>query len=257
MEHFINFALKEKNIDKIMEFSFSSKLLIRLINYKKHEEIEEFLRFYLDTPEIHNNVKWFKEDVEKLESLFPHLNISSLHSEKNTARRKLRIGKLIVIEGNDGVGKTTQIELLKESLTNEKVVVISFPVKTTHIGKILNNPELPPQTLHLLYSANRWEMNDKIQELLYKGYYVILERYTPSGVAHSMARGLDKDWCCKSEDSLIRPDVIIFLKSSEDNHSDYFKRVENAFETLITTQWHVIPRKSIKETHDAILSVIS
>ena len=48
--------------------------------------------------------------------------------------------------------------------------------------------QLSDQTAHLLFLANRWELNNEIIELLNDGYFVILDRYIYSGIAYSLAK---------------------------------------------------------------------
>jgi dTMP kinase len=47
------------------------------------------------------------------------------------------------------------------------------------------------QTIHLLFSANRWEESELIVDTLNQGINIICDRYAYSGVAYSNAKGLD------------------------------------------------------------------
>lgn len=90
MDNFIKFAIMDKNVNKIQQNFFSSKLLIRLLNYKKEREVEKFLHFYLQTPEIHENIKWFEEDLVRIKTYFPTFNLQPhIMLSKNIARRRL------------------------------------------------------------------------------------------------------------------------------------------------------------------------
>lgn len=109
----------------------------------------------------------------------------------------LRRGALIVIEGVDRSGKSTQCRKLVQSLLakNIKAELINFPDRTTPTGKLiseyLKNTEckINDQAIHLLFSANRWENVEKIKSLLNGGTTLILDRYSYSGVAFSEAKG--------------------------------------------------------------------
>jgi len=73
---------------------------------------------------------------------------------------------------------------------------MSFPDRTTPIGQFINDYlsgrlEVNNQTLHLLFSANRWENYKKIEGTLLSGISIVCDRYWYSGVAYSMAKGMD------------------------------------------------------------------
>ena len=144
-------------------------------------------------------------------------------------------GRLILIEGLDRAGKSSQCQLLADRLD---ATVIRFPDRTTPIGTLINqylttttssttkaNTKL--QKMHLLFSANRWELVPEIQELLSKGTNVILDRYVYSGIAYSYVASrspstssstqepLDLEWLASPDIGLIKPDLIFFLKVSE------------------------------------------
>ncbi|KAK5778562.1 bifunctional thymidylate/uridylate kinase PWA37_000175 [Arxiozyma heterogenica] len=132
-------------------------------------------------------------------------------------------GQLILIEGLDRTGKTTQTEILCKKL-QPKVELIKYPKRDTPIGKIINeyltnlDYSLPNQSIHLLFSANRWELMDHIISLLKEGKNVILDRYVYSGVAYSAAKEtprMDWQWCLSPDKGLLRPDLTIFLTQDD------------------------------------------
>lgn len=110
--------------------------------------------------------------------------------------------KLIVIEGTDCSGKETQSKILVERLkkTNDKVIRIDFPRYNDPTGKIIGGPLLgktsicssyfkdpsnvDPIIASLYYAADRYSMKDEILKYLDEGYYVILDRYVSSNMAH-------------------------------------------------------------------------
>lgn len=149
-------------------------------------------------------------------------------------------GKIIVIEGTDCSGKETQSKLLEERLKKEGIDCIrfSFPMYDTPTGKIIGGPYLgkeeigetffeegpvnvDPHVICLYYAADRKYNMQKIEEYLDKGYYVILDRYTTSNLAHQGSKIKDPDerfnmyqWIDKLEYWLLRlpkPDQTIFL----------------------------------------------
>jgi len=95
---------------------------------------------------------------------------------------------------------------------------MSFPDRTTSIGKMINDfliskVELGNEAIHLLFSANRWENMKRLNDNLEKGITVICDRYWYSGVAYSVAKGMDFEWCISADKGLIEPDMIIYLKA--------------------------------------------
>lgn len=148
-------------------------------------------------------------------------------------------GKLIVIEGTDCSGKETQGKLLVENLLKEgkKAVYLSFPMYDTPTGKIVAGPvlgkkaygpclfeegiELIPEVACLYYAADRKYNIKKVEDYLNDGYYVVLDRYISSNMAHQGSKIMDDEerfhlfeWIDKLEYWLLRlpkPDKTIFL----------------------------------------------
>ncbi|RLV93423.1 Thymidylate kinase [Spathaspora sp. JA1] len=141
-------------------------------------------------------------------------------------------GQLILIEGLDRSGKSTQASYLTSKLSPSKL--IKFPDRTTPIGKLINEYltnksfTLNDQSAHLLFSANRWELNEEIKSLLNQGYFIVLDRYIYSGLAYTLAKHDfeggeenissgkseqlgDIDWLLGPDKGLPKPDLTIFL----------------------------------------------
>ncbi|KAK5137705.1 hypothetical protein LTR08_007276 [Meristemomyces frigidus] len=137
-----------------------------------------------------------------------------------TARR----GKLIVFEGLDRSGKSTQCDRLVAHLRNrgQRVEHLRFPDRTTPIGKMINSylsggSQQEDHVIHLLFSANRWELASAISTLINDGITVVVDRYYYSGCVYSAAKGvvgMDLEWCRQPEVGLPRPDVCLFLDLS-------------------------------------------
>lgn len=131
-------------------------------------------------------------------------------------------GALIVLEGCDRSGKTTQCAKLVEALNNMKIPAkkISFPDRSTPIGSVINDYlsrkiELPDRSIHLLFSANRWELEPEIRKQIESGVTLIVDRYSYSGVVFTSAKQcVDFNWCCGPENGLPKPDLVMFLKLS-------------------------------------------
>ena len=110
-------------------------------------------------------------------------------------------GLLIAFEGLDQSGKQTQAELLKAEVEKRgrKAVLLDFPAYETHIGKEIDgglhgSRNYGPDTMQLLYVANRYEKKPEIEQLLADGVIVICDRYMASSIAYGEAQGLDGEW---------------------------------------------------------------
>jgi len=128
-------------------------------------------------------------------------------------------GALIIFEGLDRIGKTTQSKLLFDYLSNECGILcerLAFPDRSTQIGSLIDaylkrKIDFNDHTIHLLFSANRWECIDSMRKKLLQGYTLIVDRYAYSGVAFSQAKGLDKVWCQSCDIGLLKPDLVLYF----------------------------------------------
>ncbi len=104
-------------------------------------------------------------------------------------------GKLIVIDGTDGSGKTTQLKLLKEKLENEgySVKETDFPQYNTKSaglveeylsGKYGQADEVTPYQSSIFYAVDRFDASFKIKQWLKDGYIVLSNRYVSSSLGH-------------------------------------------------------------------------
>ncbi|POS74702.1 thymidylate kinase [Diaporthe helianthi] len=135
-------------------------------------------------------------------------------------------GAFIVLEGLDRSGKTTQVKLLERRLVEagRRVQLMRFPDRTTPTGQIINQylsstASLPDQSIHLLFTANRWEAAPSITTLLSQGVTVVCDRYYYSGMVYSAAKGnpsLGLPWARAPEVGLPRPDAVVFLDLDEE-----------------------------------------
>lgn len=113
---------------------------------------------------------------------------------------RLRKGKLIVIDGGDGSGKTTQTKLLVEYLKKHKMPTkhMDFPqyyhsfhgktVAKFLRGEMGNINEVSPYLASLAYALDRASAKEEIENFLNKGGYIISNRYATSNMAHQSAK---------------------------------------------------------------------
>ncbi|CRG97142.1 thymidylate kinase, putative [Plasmodium gallinaceum] len=190
-----------------------------------------------------------------------------------------KIGKFIVLEGLDRSGKSTQSKLLVEYLKNENIEVkhLYFPNRETPIGQIIAKylkmeNSMPNETIHLLFSANRWELMNEIKSLLLRGVWVVCDRYAYSGVAYSAgALNLTKNWCMNPDQGLIKPDIVFYLDvppNYAQNRSEYGEEIYEKIDVqkrIYETYKHfskedywtnIDATKNIDEIHKDILKYI-
>jgi len=148
-------------------------------------------------------------------------------------------GKLIVVEGIDGSGKSTQIDLLQKWLLSQGKSVFftgwnssSLVKSTTKTGK--QEKSFTPTTYSLLLStdfADRWE--NYIHPLLKAGAVVLADRYAFTAFARDVARGVDREWVRNLYSFAVKPDIAFYFRVPLDvaveriaNHRDKFKYYE-------------------------------
>ncbi len=126
-------------------------------------------------------------------------------------------GKLIVVEGIDGSGKSTQIDLLYKWLQSKGRSVYftewnsSVMVKsTTRLGK--DQKMFTPTTFSLLQAtdfSDRWE--NHILPMLKAGVVVLADRFAFTAFARDVARGVDPEWVRNLYSFAFQPDVVFYF----------------------------------------------
>jgi dTMP kinase len=146
-----------------------------------------------------------------------------------------QVGKIIVLEGLDKSGKTTQAHMLLNYLNDKKsgqTVLFSFPDYSTKIGKQIRSfldgkVQYNAETKHMLLSANRWEKKENILESLRSAKTIILNRYYQSNLAYGLANGLDFEWLSILDRGMPKENVTIVLDISP--RVSYLRSIANNF----------------------------
>jgi len=129
-------------------------------------------------------------------------------------------GKLIVLEGNDGVGRSTQIKLLRRWLEDEGYAVSDTgltrsALMASGIESAKSGHTLGPLTLSLFYLADFADrLENQIIPALQAGFIVLSDRYFYSVVARDAIRGVDRQWSRQLYGIALRPDLILYMKAS-------------------------------------------
>lgn len=127
-------------------------------------------------------------------------------------------GKLIVVEGIDGSGKSTQIDLLYKWLLSKGYSVYFSEWNSSALVKSTTKAAKKMQTftpatfsiLHCTDFADRWE--NSIYPLLKAGVIVLADRYAFTAFARDIARGNDPKWVRDMYSFAIMPDAALYFK---------------------------------------------
>ncbi|HLQ06328.1 MAG TPA: dTMP kinase [Nitrososphaerales archaeon] len=127
-------------------------------------------------------------------------------------------GKLIVVEGIDGSGKSTQLHLLDKWLRSLGLYVFFTEWNSSDVVKEITSKGkkkalLTPTTFSLLHAtdfADRYERN--IFPLLEAGYFVLADRYVYTAFARDVVRGCSPPWVRKVYSFAVVPDVAFYFR---------------------------------------------
>lgn len=145
----------------------------------------------------------------------------------------MKKGRLIVIDGTDGSGKATQVDLLAKQLKKDghTVKVVDFPeYYKNFFGKFIghclseqyyNFVKVHPKIASVLYAADRFEAKQEMETWLKKGYIVIANRYVSANQIHqggkiksAKKRAEFLKWLDEMEYGVFKipkPDVVFYL----------------------------------------------
>src|SRR5207245_9956189 len=132
-------------------------------------------------------------------------------------------GKLIAVEGTDGVGRPTQIQLLREGLEVRGYGVVEtgwtrseLMQPTIDLAKSSNT--LNKLTFVLLYATDFADRLEKeIIPALKAGFVVLSDRYVFTALARAGVRGVDRPWLRNLYGIAIAPPLVFYLKIDMEN----------------------------------------
>lgn len=136
----------------------------------------------------------------------PYMNIDGLR------------GSLIVIEGTDGVGRSTQIDRLAPWLEIEGYAVTQTgwtrsPLLAETIDEAKAGHQLTVKTFNLLYAADFADrLENEIIPALRAGFIVVCDRYMYTAFARAAVMGADRDWSRALFGFALVPDLVLYLR---------------------------------------------
>ncbi len=129
-------------------------------------------------------------------------------------------GKLIVIEGTDGSGRSTQISLLTEWLESEGFAVETMGLRRSNligrnIDDLLAKNTVTSLTLGLVYATDFFDqLENRILPALRSGLVVLADRYIYTLIARAVVRGINRNYLEGIFQLALRPDLTFWLNVS-------------------------------------------
>jgi dTMP kinase len=127
-------------------------------------------------------------------------------------------GKLIIVEGIDGSGKSTQLSLLSQWLRSQTMAVAfsewnSSPLVHETMRRGKKKQMLTPTTFSLLHATDFADRMERyILPLLKAGAIVCADRYTYTAFARDVARGVDRQWVRSLYSFALRPHLSFYFR---------------------------------------------
>ena len=189
-------------------------------------------------------------------------------------------GKIIVLEGIDKSGKTTQSKLLVDyvnSMTSSNAVQMNFPNYSTFSGieiqrHLRGKTVYNPHALHVLFTLNRYEEKTLIERLLDEGSIIVMNRYYQSNIIYGLVDGITRhEWLESLDGEMPQANLIIILDISEEesmsrnlnpdvNEQDknYLRKVRSYFIKYANAYgWKIVDanNKSKEEIHREVIKI--
>jgi len=127
-------------------------------------------------------------------------------------------GKLIVIEGTDGVGRSTHVALLRTWLESIGYAVLDTGMtRSVLAGRGIKDARsghtLGRLTMQLYYATDFADrLESQILPALHAGFIVLTDRYIYSAIARAVVRGADPNWIRSIYGIALVPDAILYLR---------------------------------------------
>jgi len=184
--------------------------------------------------------------------------------------------------------KFNTIHFIRKALKKRKIKtkLFHFPDYETPIGKEIRKyldgkRKFPPQVIHCLLAANRWEKLDTILAAEEKNSVLIMNRYYHSNLVYGLANGLKQKWLESLDEGLPKADLVILLDVTQkesfsrtprnkiggkimkrdkfEKNKEFSTKISNLYKIVAKKkQWKIInANKSKIEVHEEILKIFS
>jgi len=130
------------------------------------------------------------------------------------------VGKLVVIEGADGSGRSTQIDLLRDYLEGKGHATVNVGLRrSTLVSEELQEAKqgnvLSEITRSIFYATDfADQLENRIIPALRAGFIVLADRYIYTLMARDIVRGADREWVQSLYGIALVPDLVIYLRVS-------------------------------------------
>ena len=132
--------------------------------------------------------------------------------------------------------------------------------------------KFPPQVIHCLLAANRWEKSKEIEDALSKNYILIMNRYYQSNLVYGVTNGLDLEWLSNLDAGLPKEDLVIVLdvdptdsfnrkkdrRDKFEKNKEFAQKIVHTYRTLAKELgWEVVNASQTKtQVHKSIMDVV-
>ena len=188
------------------------------------------------------------------------------------------MGKLIAIDGTDGSGKETQMNILQEKLRERNIDFkrVSFPnyeSESSSLVKMYLNGDfgtdanqISPYIASTFYAADRYATYKKeLEEFYENGGIILADRYTTANMIHQAGKIHDKverkkflDWLLDLEFNLYkipRPDKVFFLNMPTDYALELIKNRKNKIDDSTKKDIHERSKEHLYQSYNAACEV--
>jgi len=162
--------------------------------------------------------------------------------------------------------------------TRFKTKVFHFPDYKTPIGKEIRKyldekRKFPPQVIHCLLAANRWEKLNEILASQEKNSVLIMNRYYHSNLIYGIANGIKQNWLENLDAGLPKADLVILLDVTQkesfhrqkthrdkfEKNKEFLRKISKIYRIIAKKKhWKIIDAsKSKQEIHEEILKTFS
>lgn len=186
------------------------------------------------------------------------------------------MGKFVVIYGANNLGKSTQVNLLEEKLTQLEIPThrLKYPIYDLEpTGPLINSVlregvEMSDLDLQIHFAQNRRDFEPTLQAILDSGTWVVAEDYTGTGIAWATAHGIPLETMEEMNADLKREDIAIVLdgdrittgieKGHRHEAGDKWEEARKTHQMLAERYgWEIVNANGSKEqVHQAIMDRI-